>query len=458
MPASSVLRVGLPIALAATVAFGTGQARAADADLLRVSVPVTASEANDASFTPAVSKDGRWVVFASDASNLVPGDYNHLRDVFLRDTRTGRTIRVSVSSAGQQGNAASFNPSISEDGRYIVYDSFANNLVRGDLNRQGDVFLYDAEKRTTTRIGRSVDGKEIDGQSGFAVISGDGNTIAFESGASNLIAGGTGGVTQIWAYDRTKDTLELVSKTFLNERGGGGSGNISMSRDGRFIAFSSQASNLVPHDVNLAEDVFVRDRQTGITRRVSVNSLGGESNAASTEPTISADGRFVAFESRATTLLGFDATGQDAPKMLVNPDGIFDLGDTNFVPDIFVHDLATARTERVSVAGDGTQANLDSYGASISGDGRYVAFVSLATNLVAGDTNKVREVFLHDRQTNATTRVGLGNGGAQGKKTSVQPAMAADGRTVVFVSDSGNLVPEDRNHEGDIFARRLPAN
>jgi Tol biopolymer transport system component len=192
-----------------------------------------------------------------------------------------------------------------------------------------------------------------------------------------------------------------------------------------------------------------------MTRRVSVNTLGGESNAASTEPSISADGRFVAFESRATTLLGYDATGQDAPKMLVNPDGIFDLDDTNFVPDVFVHDLATGRTERASVASDGTQSDLDSYGASISGDGRWVAFVSLARNLVPGDTNKVREVFLHDRQTGKTTRVGLGPTGAQGKKASVQPVMAGDGSTVVFVSDSGNLVPEDRNHEGDIFARRL---
>ncbi len=449
------MRRGVPFAVALAAALWVTPAYAADAELLRVSVPAVGIEANDASFTPAVSADGRWVTFASDASNLVRDDYNHVRDVFLRDTQTGKTTRLSVSSAGQQGNSGSFNPSISEDGRFVVYDSFASNLVRDDLNQQGDVFLHDREKRTTTRINRGYDGKESNGQSGFAVISGDGNVIGFESTAANMLAGGVGGTTQIWAYDRTTDTFDLVSRTFLNERAGGGSGNISMSRDGQFVAFSSQASNLVPHDVNLAEDVFVRDRKSGITRRVSVNSVGGESNAASTEPSISADGRIVAFESRATTLLGYDVTGQDAPKMLVNPDGIFDLGDTNFVPDIFVHDLTTAHTERVSVASDGKQATLDSYGASVSGDGRWVAFVSLAKNLVAGDTNNVREVFLHDRQTKETTRVVQGAGGKQGTKASVQPVMSRDGRTVVFVSDSGNLVPSDRNHEGDIFARRL---
>ncbi|MGQ0845163.1 MAG: hypothetical protein ACT4QF_13630 [Sporichthyaceae bacterium] len=455
MPASSVLRRLVPVAAPALVAAVGAPAAAAAPSTVRVSVPMVAAETNDSSFTPAVSADGRWVAFASDASNLVPGDFNHKRDIFLRDTRSAKTIRVSVSSTGRQANSASFNPTISDDGRYVVYDSFASNLVPDDLNRQGDVFLYDRVKRTTTRIGRSHDGGELNGQSGFGVISGDGTTIAFESTAGNLLEGGAGSTTQIWAYDRAKDTFDLVTKTFLNERAGGGSGNASLSRDGRFVAFSSQASNLVPHDVNLTEDVFVRDRRTGVTRRASVNSLGGESNAQSTEPSISADGRYVAFESRATTLLGVDPTGQDAPKSLVNPDGIFDLSDTNFVPDVFVHDLATARTERVSVAGDGAQATADSYGASISGDGRYVAFVSLANNLTPGDTNNVREVFLHDRRERTTSRVGVGAQGQQGRKTSVQPVISKDGSVVVFVSDAGNLVPGDRNHEGDVFARAI---
>jgi len=427
--------------------------------LLRISLGAVQTsgvlQANDASYTPAVSADGRWVAFSSDASNLVPGDFNHSRDVFLRDTRTGEIRRVSVSSAGRQGNADSYNPSISGDGRYVVYDSFASNLVPGDTNRQGDVFLYDRDQRSTTRISVRFDGAQTDAQSGFGVISRDGNIIAFESRATEVIKGLKSPATQIYAYDRAKKTTDLISAAFLGGPASGGSGALSLSDDGRYVAFSSSSADLVPYDVNQRDDIFVRDRQSNTTRRASVNGVGGEANGTSAEPAISGDGRYVAFESQATNLLGLDPTFQDDPKSIINPEGKLDTGDTNGVPDVFVHDMQTGSIERVSVSATGQEANADSYGAAISGDGRYVAFVSLASNLVPGDTNKVREVFVRDRSAHTTLRVAMSDAGLQGNKLSVMPAVSRDGTVVVFASDASNLVLGDTNKDSDIFLRRL---
>ncbi|HEY2833797.1 MAG TPA: hypothetical protein VGJ14_15310 [Sporichthyaceae bacterium] len=453
-------RVRLAIGLLLTalpVFIVSGPAPAAHADVLQhlLRISLGSVEANDASFTPAVSADGRWVAFGSDASNLVPGDYNHARDIFLRDTQTGHIRRISVSNTGQQGNADSYNPTISGDGRYVVYDSYASNLVAGDTNRQGDVFLYDRDNRSTTRVSVSYDGSQTDAESGFGVISKDGNVVGFESRATNIMKGVKSAATQLYAVDRMKKTTDLVTAAFFGGPASSGSGALSLSDDGRYLAFSSSSTDLVPYDVNQHDDIFVRDRQTNTTRRVSVNSVGGESNGTSAEPAISGDGRYVAFESEATNLLGIDPTFQDDPKSIINPEGKLDTGDTNGVPDVFLHDMQTGSTERVSVSATGEQSNADSYAASVSEDGRYVAFVSLATNLVLGDTNNVREVFVRDRTKNTTIRVAMSDAGLQGNKLSVMPAISRDGSVVVFASDASNLVLGDTNHDTDIFLRHL---
>jgi Tol biopolymer transport system component len=448
-------RARLAIGLLLTV--WAAPAPAAHADVLQhvLRISLGSVQANNASFTPTVSADGRWVAFSSDASNLVPGDYNHVRDVFLRDTQSGDIRRISVSNTGRQGNAASYNPTISGDGRYVVYDSYASNLVPGDTNRQGDVFLYDRDARTTTRVSVGHDGAQTDAESGFGVISRNGNVIAFESRATNVVNGVRSAATQLYAYDRTKKTTDLVSAAFLGGPASSGSGALSLSDDGRYVAFSSSSTDLVPYDVNQHDDIFVRDRQMHTTRRVSVNSVGGESNGTSAEPAISGDGRYVAFESEATNLLGIDPTFQDDPKSIINPEGKLDTGDTNGVPDVFLHDLQTGSTERISVSATGEQSNGDSYAASISGDGRYVAFVSLATNLVLGDTNNVREVFVRDRTRHTTIRVAMSDAGLQGNKLSVMPALSRDGSVVVFASDASNLVLGDTNRDTDVFLRHL---
>ena len=200
--------------------------------------------------------------------------------------------------------------------------------------------------------------------------------------------------------------------------------------DGRFMAFESAESNVVEGDTNRVTDVFVFDRQAKRTVRVSINSSGAQANGGSFLPQLSGDGRYVVFESLASNLV---------------PD------DTNRQRDVFVHDLQTRKTTRVSVDSAGGQANNFSQAAHLSGDGRYVLFESLASNLVPGDTNGVIDVFVHDRQTRQTTRVSVASGGLQANNTSVNPTLSADGRYVTFESFATNLTSEQSDGQKQTF-------
>ncbi|MBA3742060.1 hypothetical protein [Sporichthya sp.] len=442
-----VLAGALACALAGTPA---AMAAASAHHTLRISDEGGRGEPNHSSFTPSVSRDGRYVAFASEASNLVAGDTNHRRDIFVRDTAAGTTTRVSLSSRGKQANLDSYSPSISDDGRFVVFDSFATNLVPGDLNREGDVFLRDLTAGTTTRVSRGLDGTEADASSGFATISGDGRVIAFESAASNLRTGTPGEVTDIYLVDPSGTVLDWVSRSSTGGEPNGGSGDIALSRDGQTVAFASAASNLVPGDTNLADDVFVRDRRARITHRVSVNSVGGEANDDSGAPSLSDDGGVVAFTSNASTLASFMPGTQSLPQFIFNR---FNMGDENFVSDVFVHDLVSRRTELVSVSTDGMQGVAESYEASISGDGTKVAFASFSSALVPGDLSPGSEIFLRDLTARQTSRISVAQDDRQGNGMSVQPAISADGSGVAFTSESTNLVPGDRNRSGDVFVR-----
>ena len=209
----------------------------------------------------------------------------------------------------------------------------------------------------------------------------------------------------------------------------------SISSDGRFVAFESEASNLVTNDTNGFIDAFVHDLQTGATERVSVNSSGKQGNLESGFPSIRSDGRFVAFQSLASDLVA---------------------NDTNNTSDVFVRDLPTGATERVSVNSSEAQADNWSAGPSISSDGRFVAFESIATNLVANDTNGSRDVFVRDLQTGTTQRVSIDSSGKQGNLNSYDPSISSDGRFVAFGSEASNLVANDTNNTGDVFVRELP--
>jgi Tol biopolymer transport system component len=266
---------------------------------------------NSFSGDPAISADGRYVAFASAATNLVLGDTNGQQDIFVHDRVTGTTERVSVDSAGAQANGASgvYGLSISSDGRYVAFQSDATNLVVGDTNNASDVFVHDRQSGTTERVSVDSAGMQGNGGSDYPSISADGRYVAFVGGATNLVPGDTNGQPDIFVHDRVTGTTERVSVDSAGAQANGASDAASISADGRYVAYGSLASNLVPGDTNGVEDVFLHDRQLGITERISVNSAGFQGNNLSDGPSISGDVRFVAFYSLATNLVAGSLDG-----------------------------------------------------------------------------------------------------------------------------------------------------
>jgi Tol biopolymer transport system component len=393
----------------------------------------------------AISSDGRYVAFTSDATNLVPGDKNNNLDVFVGDQTTGKVTLVSVNAAGTgSGNSFSQRPAMSADGRYVAFDSLASDLTTvPDTNGASDVFVRDLQTGTTTLVTINGAGTAAaDGGGTQPVLSPNGRYVAFRSNASNLLPGRTiTGYYNIYLRDLQTGTTTLVSAAADGTAGNGHSSNPVFTPDGRYVVFQSFASNLVPGDTNGQSDVFMHDLSTGTTTLVSVNQAGtGSGNGASQNPVISADGRYVAFESTASNLVA---------------------NDTNGASDVFVRDLQTGTTTLVSVNQAGTASGGGgSQDASITPDGRYVAFDSTAPDLVANDTNGKSDVFVRDLQTGTTTLVSVNQAGtASGNYDSQYPQLSSDGRTVVFSSNAGDLVANDLNGSGtartNTFLRNL---
>ena len=404
----------------------------------RVSVSSSGGQANATSCCSAISGDGRFVAFRSQATNLVAGDTNATGDIFVHDRQTGATTRVSVDSAGNEGNGGSSSPAISGDGRFVAFQSAATNLVAGDTNAIKDIFVHDRQTGATTRVSVDSAGAQANDNSFRPAISDDGRFVAFRSDATNLVAGDTNGVRDVFVHDRQTGATERVSVDSAGAQGNDRSDNPDISRDGRFVAFASYASNLVAGHINLCgtqscQDTFVHDRQTGITELVSVDSGGAQGEGPSSSPAISGNGRFVVIWSLAPNLVP---------------------GDTNGEFDVFVHDRQTGTTERVNVSSTGAQANDASFVGDSSDDGRLIGFYSYATNLVVGDTTggfNGSDIFIHDRQTGATTRVSVDSAGNEANANSNSPSLSADGRFIAFRSQATNLVLGDTNGVRDIF-------
>ncbi len=445
MRVGSVMRLVVLAVLA--VAVTGGGASASPGVTTRVSVDSAGNQGNGKSFDAAISADGRYVAFASWASNLVPGDTNTCSwytyypgmcpDVFVHDTQTGETARVSVDSAGNQANGESayYGFDISADGRYIAFQSYASNLVAEDTNGFGDIFVHDRQTGETTRVSVNSASEEGNGNARYPALSADGRYVAFYSTSSNLVPGDTNGRYDAFVHDREMGETTRVSVDSAGNEANDWSGykGLDISADGRYVAFESFASNLVPGDTNGYWDIFVHDCQTGETTRVSVDSAGNQANEyASYLPSISVDGRFLAFESTASNLVP---------------------GDTNGTHDVFVHDRRTGETTRVSVDSAGNQGWSSSgyRGVAISADGRFIAFESFSSNLVPKDSNGCSDVLVHDRQTGETTRVSVDSAGNQGDHSSYYPAISADGRYIAFESRATNLVPGDTNDACDVF-------
>lgn len=400
-----------------------------------ISVSSTGAQANNDSHAPSISANRRYVAFRSDATNLVPGDTNGFYDVFVHDRQTDETTRVSLSSSGEQGTGDSAEPSISEDGRYLAFSSYANNLVPDDTGPWLDVFVRDTQSNQTTRVNISTNGAQADGGGSNPSISADGRYVAFNSGATNLVPGDTNGLSDVFVHDRETGQTTRVSLSSSREQGNNTSYYPYISSDGRYVGFSSSASNLVPGDNNAYSDVFVHDRQTGQTTRVSISTSGEEGEHSSSYPSpISADGRYVAFGSTASNLV---------------PD------DTNGTQDVFVHDSQTGQTTRESVSSSGEQGSEGGANPSISGDGRFVAFYSNSSNLIPGDTNETYDILMRDRQAATTFRVSVSSTGGQANGASSTPSISADGRYVAFSSNANNLIAGDTNGWEDIFVHGL---
>lgn len=415
---------------------------AAPGDIERVSISTGGVQGDAYSGEADVSDDGRFVVFQSEASNLVPSDTNDSVDIFVRDRHTGETTRVSIDSNGIEGNGYSYEPSVSNNGRFVTFYSYASNLVPNDTNGSSDVFVHDRHTGVTERVSVDADGNEGNAHSYRPAISGNGRFVVFTSNATNLISGvvHSGG---IYVHDRQTGLTTLVSVDSSGNPGSKPSGNATISDDGRFVAFRSVADNLVPSDTNDRYDAFLHDRLTGETIRVSVNSNGEEVDGESDEVVISGDGRFIAFWSDATNMLVGEVTSSthvyvhdrvtgtteivsiDSMGTIkglafspdISDDGRFVVfvsnngnlveGDTNSTHDIFVHDRETKMTVRVSVNASGVQAYDGSFGSAISGNGRFVVFDSVANSFVNNDSNEQGDVFIVEIPDPSIARCGL---------------------------------------------------
>jgi len=400
----------------------------------RVSEPLPDTGTGGDSLVPSPSSDGRYVAFYSFASDLVDNDTNGRADVFVHDRRTGVTERISVGPDGVEGDGASVRPAISADGSVIAYSSSATNLVEGDTNSASDIFVHDRRTGTTERVSVGSGGAQGGAGSFAPAISADGRFVSFYSSAPNLVEGDTNGQSDVFVHDRETAETHRVSVTTDGSQASGGSFVSSLSADGRLVVFESLAPDLVGDDTNGTGDVFIHDRVTGETDRVSVGDGGAEGDGSSQGGSISADGRFVAFYSRATT---------------------FAAADSNGVNDVFVRDLEAGTTERVSVSDQGEEGNAGSHGVpvvSISGDGRWVAFSSTASNLVPGDNNGRADVFAHDRHAHSTLRISVAPDGTQGDRPSQGAAVSTDGSSVTFHSEATVLGAGDENRSADVFA------
>lgn len=399
----------------------------------RVSISEDGTQGNGSSYYQNTSFDGRYVVFASHASNLVPNDTNGFDDIFVRDLQLNTTTRVSIASDGTQGTYESQWPSISGDGRFVSFES--QDRLDPDIENSGpSIFIRDQLTNITSVVSISDNGTPGYPHGGvFSSVSYDGRYVAFSSSAWNLVPNDTNNMPDIFVRDRQANTTSRVSIASDGTQGNGDSSWWpSISGDGRYVAFDSTSTNLVSNSTSNGYHVFVRDLGENTTIQVDLASNGtpGNSGSGISVSSISIDGRYIAFASSANNLV---------PK------------DKNGISDIFIRDRQANTTKLVSVASDGTQGNGGSSSCSISGDGRYVAFDSNATNLVPNDTNGKSDVFVRDRQKNITALVSCSSDGVQGNNASLYPTISSDGKHIAFFSDSSNLVPDDTNGFKDVF-------
>lgn len=407
-------------------------------ELLSRTAATPPASSNGISMEPAVSGDGRVVVFTSTAGDLAAGGPS-VGDLFVRDRVAGTTTRLGI--AGRSGGAV-----ITPDARYVAFVSLATALVPGDVNAVADVFVFDRTSSTFERVSVATDGSGANAQSSVdplypqgpfrrPAISDDGRYVAFESEASNLVAGDGNGVADVFVRDRVAHTTTRVSVSSAGVEANGASTQVAISGDGAVLAFDSVAKNLIAGETeaDARSDVFLR--VGAVTTRASAAHAGGPGNGASTAPSLSSQGRYLAFSSAATDLL---------PAIEL-------YGKT----DIYVLDRTTATMTRVNLDLNPAASQGHCYAPVISADGARVAFISdgVFPDLVNGLING----YVYDRSANAFTFVAKSLvGGAPSAGTGYGLSIAASGKYVVFQSPASNLFPGDANGAIDVFGLALP--
>jgi Tol biopolymer transport system component len=399
---------------------------------------------NGPSQQPSLSANGRFVAFSSQASNLGPAvGTGRAWNVYVFDRLTGTTALVSSGLGGAPANGNSTNPSISADGQVVAFASTATNLVGGTFKNVNQIYVRVGGgpiRRLTVGFG----GVDADSDSSQPVVSANGRYVAFTSAADNLVAGDDNGASDVFVFDLVTGALFRASVTSGGVQARGASYNPSISADGHIISFTSGARNLARSLRRRIPNVFVHDLNSGRTRLVSASNRGKEQNASIAPPftqfsDVSGDGRYVVFDSDATNLIA---------------------GDTNGHTDVFRRDTTANRTILVSRSSRGREGNNDSFAPVTSQDGSVTAFESFADNL-ASPWVPGPNIYAVNTPASSTTNVDVtASGGARGPELERQllqrPAISADGHVVAFVSGASNLVGGDYNGAEDVFLRITP--
>ena len=404
----------------------------------RVSVDSAGVPANAGATNGVLSADGRYVVFQSSATNLVGGVSG--TQVYRHDRVGGATLLVSVASNGNPGNNVSRDPSVSANGRYVAFASFATDLVDGDTNGTSDVFVRDVQTGTTALV--STAGLPADGSSGLSGLSGareisdDGRYVAFTSFATNLTSGSNNGRQQIYVKDMTTSAVVRASvNEATGEAGDRTSQTPAISGNGQVVAFRSESTNFSPLSISgVTPEIFTRDLVAGTTTLESPGAAA--TGRSSTTPVLSFDGRYLAFEST----------------------GVLDLRDLdNGTQDVYLRDRVAGTTVLASLSTVALPGATSS-SPSISGDGRWVGFQSLDDQLVVGDLNGLFDVFLYDRTTEAIKLVSLNDADEQANAASFGPSVSFDGQLVLFGSTASNLVTSPASTGNQLYVRNVVSN
>lgn len=457
-----------------------------------ISINSSGSPANGPCYSPQVSGDGRFVVFMSNATNLVDGDTNAASDIFVRDTRLGTTTLVSVSSDGVQGSAASVQPTISTDGRYIAFSSSSANLADNDTNGKNDIFVRDMASGTTTLVSRTGSGTQAASDCGNPKISGNGLAVAFETASDNFVLNDTNDAVDVVCKNLSTGMVDLVSPGLNGSVQPGDSSLLSISQDGSKVLFISPSAGFVPNDNNGNSDCFFRNITLGITERISVSTTGNEANGSSYGASISSDGNFIAFGTTAsnfdpndvggfidvywrdrsagvTTLISkcattafcdaeslsasIDASGRRVAYVSISSNVV--PNDLNGTKDVFVRDVVASTSQLGSLGANCSPLSKEAGGGSLSANGRYLAFHTSDSSLVNGDNNATFDVFIRDTKLGAVFPVSVNDNGEMGNGLSSSPKLSDDGRFVVFESGAKNLSALDNNVYADIYRKDL---